>query len=385
MKARGLLLLVLILAVALVAAACGSPAPSAGSAPAAKGPEEVQVGVMAPLTGNNAEYGQIWKKSMDMAVDEINKNNMIPGKTLRLVVEDTQSDPKQSATVAKKFADDPKIVAVIGDFSSSASLAAAPILLSAKKVQLSPTASDPKFSLSGDYMFSIVGSQKGEAPFLADMALKDMNGKKIGVMFINNDWGNVTKDIFVESVKKSGGNIVEEIAYLPTDKDFRATLTRLQAKQPEVLFVAGFYDQVSLMQKQRADLGWKVPVLCPSSCYSPLMIQQGGEAAEGQKLAAVFFPADPNPKVQAFVKVYKEVAGQEPNQFAALAYDSVMLMAQTIAKTGTDSTKIRDGLANFVSGYNGVTGEMKFNEERIVVKKYVPLEIKNGQFVVWNK
>ncbi len=383
MKSR-VLLLTLILAVAVALVGCGgTTATPSTSAPAAKGPEEVQIGVMAPLTGNNAEYGQIWKKAMDLALSEITKQNAIPGKTLKLVIEDTQSDPKQAATIAKKFADDPKIVAVIGDFSSSASLAAAPILLEAKKVQLSPTASDPKFAASGEYMFSIVGSQLGEAPFLADMALKQMGGKKIGVMFINNDWGNVTKDIFVDSVKKSGGAVVEEVPYLPTDKDFRASLTRLQAKQPDVLFVAGFYDQVSLMQKQRADLGWKVPVLCPSSCYSPLMIQQGGDAAEGQKLAAVFFPTDPSAKVQAFVKSYKEVAGQEPNQFAALAYDSVWLLASTIAKTGTDSTKIREGLANFASGYTGVTGEMKFNSDRIVVKKYVPLQIKNGQFELW--
>ena len=382
MKRLALILFVLVFGIAL--AACGGTS-STSSAPAAQGSEEVLIGVMAPLTGNNAEYGQIWKRAMDLAVNEINQQKAIPGKTLRLVIEDTQSDPKQSATIAKKFADDPKIVAVIGDFSSSASLAAAPILLSAKKVQLSPTASDPKFAASGDYMFSIVGSQQGEAPFLANMALKDMGGKNIGVMYINNDWGSVTKDIFVDSVKKAGGQVAEEIAYLPTDKDFRASLTRLQAKQPDVLFVAGFYDQVSLMQKQRADLGWNVPVLCPSSCYSPLMIEQGGQAAEGQKLAAVFFPTDPSPKVQAFVKSYKDVAGQEPNQFAALAYDSVWLLASTIAKTGTDSTKIRDGLMNFVSGYTGVTGEMKFSPDRIVVKKYVPLQIKGGKFELWNK
>lgn len=300
-----------LILVPLVLAACSGATGPTPAAPAAQGTQEVVIGVMAPLTGNNAEYGQIWKKAMDLAVNEVNQQKVIPGKTLRLQIEDTQSDPKQSATIAKKFADDPNIVAVIGDFSSSASLAAAPILLSAKKVQLSPTASDPKFAATGDYMFSIVGSQKGEAPFLADMALKNMGGKNIGVLYINNDWGSVTKDIFVDSVKKNGGSIVEEIPYLPTDKDFRASLTRLQAKKPDLMFVAGFYDQVSLMQKQRADLGWDVSVLCPSSCYSPLMIEQGGQAAEGEKLAAVFFPTDPNPKVQAFVKAYQAVAGQE--------------------------------------------------------------------------
>jgi branched-chain amino acid transport system substrate-binding protein len=234
-------------------------------------------------------------------------------------------------------------------------------------------------------MFSIVGSQKGEAPFLSDMATKDLGAKKIGVMYINNDWGQVTKNIFVESATKSGATIVEEQSFLDQDTDFRATLTRLQAKSPDLLFVAGFYAQVSLMQKQRADLGWKVPLLTPSSCYSPELIKQGGSAVDGQLLAAVFFPSDPNPKVQSFVKTFKEKAGQDPNQFAALAYDSVYLLAETIAKTGTDSTKIRDGLVSFVSGYNGVTGPMKFDADRIVVKNYVPLVVKSNEFQVWKK
>lgn len=355
----------------------------ASAAPKAK--EDLILGVTAPMTGTYAEYGQIWKKAMDIAVDEINKKEVIPGKNLKLQYEDSQSDPKQAATVAKKLADDPKVVAVIGDFSSSAALAGAPIYLSAKKVQLSPTASDPKFSLSGEYMFSIVGSQKGEAPFLAKMAVQELSAKKIGVMYINNDWGQVTKDIFVDSAKKNGATIVEEVAFLDQDKDFRATLTRLQSKSPDLLFVAGFYAQVSLMQKQRVDLGWNVPLLTPSSCYSPELIKQGGSAVEGQVLAAVFFPDDPNPKVQAFAKVFKEATGQDPNQFAALAYDAVYLLSTTIAKTGTDSTKIRDGLANYVSEYAGVTGSMKFDADRIVVKNYVPLVVKDGKFQVWKK
>ena len=397
MKPRLVAASIAALMLLVVLAGCGTQAqpqqnPQQGNSPQAGAPaasggatEEVVLGVTAPLTGTYAEYGQIWKKAMDIATQEINESQVIPGKTLKLQYEDSQSDPKQSATIAKKLADDPKIAAVIGDFSSSASLAAAPIYLSAGKVEVSPTASDPKFSLTGDYMFSIVGSQKGEAPFLAKMATQDLAAKRVAVMYINNDWGQVTKDIFVDSVKQAGATVVEEQAFLDQDKDFRATLTRLQSQSPDVLFVAGFYAQVSLLQKQRVDLGWDVSVLTPSSAYSPELIKQGGSAVEDQLLAAVFFPSDPNPKVQAFSKLFKGATGQEPNQFAALAYDSVYLLSTTIAKTGTESTKICDGLATFVSEYEGVTGPMKFDEDRIVVKNYVPLVVKDGTFEVWKK
>jgi branched-chain amino acid transport system substrate-binding protein len=394
MNTRLLMAVVAASLLTVVLAGCSSqaqPGSSQGAAPQSPGgasaqPKgEVVLGVTAPLTGTYAEYGQIWKKAMDIAVAEINEKEVIPGKTLRLQFEDSQSDPKQAATIAKKLADDSKIAAVIGDFSSSASLAAAPIYLAANKVQVSPTASDPKFSLSGEYMFSIVGSQKGEAPFLAKLAAQDLGAKRIAVMYINNDWGQVTKDIFVDAAKKEGATIVEEQAFLDQDKDFRATLTRLQAQSPDLLFVAGFYAQVSLMQKQRVDLGWSVPVLTPSSSYSPELVKQGGSAVEGQMLASVFFPGDPNPRVQTFAEVFKGATGEEPNQFAALAYDAVYLLSSTIAKTGTESAKIRDGLASFASEYEGVTGPMKFDEDRIVVKSYVPLVVKDKQFEVWKK
>lgn len=374
-----ILITVFLVSCAPAAAPAGEPAAGNTSAPAAAG-GEVVIGVSAPLTGNYAEYGQLWKQAMDMAVEEINTQKVLGEQTLRLQYEDSQSDPKQSATIAKKLAGDNKVVAVIGDFSSSASLAGAPIYLSSKKVQLSPTASDPKFSLTGDYMFSIVGSQKAEAPFLAKHVVDDMGKKNIAVMYINNDWGSVTKDIFVQSAQEKGATIVEEQAFLDTDKDFRAVLTRLQAKNPDVLFVAGFYQQVSLLQKQRQDLGWEVPVVTPSSTYSPELINQGGAAVEGQQLVAVFFPTAADPKVQDFVKNYKDRYGSDPNQFAALAYDAVWLLASTIAKTGPEPTAIRDGLANDAAGFVGVTGPMKFNEDRLVAKNYVPLEVKDGAF-----
>lgn len=374
------LLSMILIAVFLASCAPTAGAPASGKTGAAGG--DVIIGVSAPLTGNYAEYGQLWKQAMDMAVEEINTQKVLGEQTLRLQFEDSQSDPKQSATIAKKLGDDPKVVAVIGDFSSSASLASAPIYLSAKKVQLSPTASDPKFSLTGDYMFSIVGSQKAEAPFLAKHVVQKMGKKNIAVMYINNDWGSVTKDIFVESVKAEGATVVEEQAFLDGDDDFRAVLTRLQAKNPDVLFVAGFYQQVSLLQKQRQDLGWDVPVITPSSTYSPELIKQGGAAVEGQRLVAVFFPTAADPKVQEFAKNYQDRYKSEPNQFAALAYDAVWLLASTIAKTGPEPTAIRDGLVNDAAGFVGVTGSMKFNEDRLVAKNYVPLEVKDGKFIL---
>ncbi len=364
-------------------APAAAPADTQASAPAAK--EDLYLGVTAPMTGNYAEYGRRWKQGMDMALEEINAADTVPGRTVKLQWEDSQSDPKQSATIAKKFVDDPKIVAVIGDFSSSASLAGAPIYLEAKKVQLSPTASDAKFAATGEYMFGIVGSMNGEAPYLANFAVTELNKKNIAVMFINNDWGNTAKDIFVDSAKKLGANILDEQGYLDGSKDFIATLTRIQAEKPDLLFIAAFYADGAAIQKQRADMGWDVPVLSPASAYSPQLLAQGGSAVDGQYVTTTFFTEDPSPKVQDFIKRFKAKYNEDPDQFNAMAYDAVWLMSATIGKTGTDSDKIRQGLVDYVSGYVGVTGPGKFGPDRISVKSYVPLQVQDGQFKLWKK
>src|SRR5690349_12332837 len=121
--------------------ACGSNTPQAQSSN-----EPILMGVSGPLTGNNAQYGAQWKKGFDLALDEINGSDGINGRPLQYVFEDTQSDPRQTVTVARKFVADDRIVVEVGDFSSAASMAASPIYQAAGMVQFGFTNSHPDFT-----------------------------------------------------------------------------------------------------------------------------------------------------------------------------------------------------------------------------------------------
>ena len=120
---------------------------------------EVKIGLSAPLTGDWAEYGADFKRSVSMVFDKVNNEGGINGKKIVLVVADSRGDAKESVLIAEKFVADPTIIAQIGDFSSSCTMAAAPVYEQAKMVQISPTASHQDWTKKGEFMFRVVATQ----------------------------------------------------------------------------------------------------------------------------------------------------------------------------------------------------------------------------------
>lgn len=142
------------------------------------------------------------------------------------------------------------------------------------------------------------------------------------------------------------------------------------------------YNEGALISRQREKLGWNdVTVLGPGSLYSPKLLEIGGNAVNGLHTSAVFFPSDPRPEVQKFVKGFEAKYKATPNMFAAIAYDAANLMAETIRKAGTDRKAIRDELAK-TKDFVGVTGRIVFTPQRDVLKDYRSLVVRDGQFTL---
>ncbi len=353
--------------------------------PAGWGAEPIHIAVSAPLTGNFAEYGQNWQKAINMAVEWLNAAGGVNGRPIEIIFGDSRSDPKESAALAQKFTSDDRIVAEIGDFSSTASMAAQPIYDRAGMVQLSPTTSHPKWAPASPWSFGIVGTQAGEGPFMARYAIEKLGKKRIAVLHINNDWGIASKDYFINAAKQMGGQILGVESYFETDKDFTAVLTKLRGLKPELIYVPSFYNEMALLSKQREKLGWTdVAVMGPGSLYSPKLLEIGGDSVNGLYTSAVFFPQDPRPEVQKFVKGFEAKYKATPNMFAAVGYDAINLLADTIRKAGSDRKAIRDELVR-TKNWPGVTGKITFTERRDVVKDYRSLVVKNGQFALFDK
>ncbi|MEO0277679.1 MAG: ABC transporter substrate-binding protein [candidate division WOR-3 bacterium] len=344
--------------------------------------ETIKIGLSAPITGNYAEFGENFQYAVQMAVDKINAEGGIRGKKVEVIVMDSKSDPKEAAIIAQRFAQDPEILAVIGDFTSTASLAGAPIYERYGVVQLSPTASHPDFAPSGEYMFGIVGTQDAEGPFNAKYIAKEYLGlKSVGIIYINNDWGNVTKDRFAKAAQENGIEVTMAQPFLEGERDFNAILTKIRQTNPEGLFIAAMYNEASLICQQIRKMGWNVKLLAPSSVFSDSLLKLGGEAVEGLVTNTFFALNDPDPRVQEFIQEFRRRAGRDPNLHAACAYDAMMLIAEAIRKAGFNRKAIRDALAE-TKDFQGITGSITFTPVGDVVRKYKIMVVENGQWVI---
>jgi branched-chain amino acid transport system substrate-binding protein len=365
-----------ILVVLILAGASAGPS-------AVQAADGVKIGLSAPLTGDWAEYGNDFKRSVTMVIDQINKKGGINGKKLELVVADSRGDAKESVLIAEKFVADPDVIAQIGDFSSSSTMAAAPVYEQAKMVQISPTASHQDWTKKGEFMFRVVATQGYEGPYNARWAVNDLKKKKIATIFINNDWGVDANKYFVAESRKLGAEIAAEEAFTPGEKDFNAIISKLKRLEPDLVYMPTFYADFTAIMNQAERARFKPTVLANSSLYSVKTLEMGGKAVEGTMIPVNYFSSDPRPAAQNFTKDYKALYGADPNQFAALAYDAAGLLTAALKAVGTDSrAKVREGLLG-LKGYEGATGPISYAEGRDPAKQLVRIMIKNGQWVLY--
>ena len=366
---------------AILAALAGAGASTAFAQTAG---EPVTIGVSGPLTGQNAQYGAQWKKGFDLALEEVNVKG-VQGRPLQYVFEDSQADPRQSVAIAQKFVSDPKIVVEVGDFSSTASMAASSIYQRAGLVQFGFTNSHPNFTKGGDYMWSNSVSQADEQPRLAKYAA-DLGFKHVAVLYLNTDWGRSSQTIFTESAKSFGVDVVASEGYQPDEKDFRSTLVRIRDAKPDAIVLISYYADGALITRQTRSVGLTQPIVASGSIYSPKFIELAGEASNGVFTESNFFPNDPRPEVQSFVTKFKAKYNEEPDDFNAVAYDTIVLLAAVIDKYGVDRTAIRDGLAQIKDVPSVIYGKASFDTQtrRVAGARAVYLVVKNGQFVLWD-
>jgi branched-chain amino acid transport system substrate-binding protein len=346
--------------------------------------EVVKIGLSAPLTGDWAEYGADFKRSVQMVIDRVNRMGGIRGREVELVVEDSRGDPKESVLIANKFVADPKIISEIGDFSSSSCMAAAPIYEAANMTQLSPTSSHEDFTRKGKNMFRVVATQSYEGPHNARWAVKDLGFKKLATIYINNDWGVDANKYFVTEAKKLGADVVAQEGFVPGEKDFTAILTKIKQLDPQLLYIPVFYVDAAAILNQAKRMRFEPVVMGNSSLFTEKLIELGGEAVEGIILPANYFTSDPRPAAQEFLRDYRANYNADPNQFAALAYDAANLTVAALHWMGVeDRSKVREGLTG-LRGFQGATGPISYAEGRDPAKEMVRITVVNGKWVLYH-
>jgi branched-chain amino acid transport system substrate-binding protein len=369
---RTALRLLAVSVAALAIAGCGKkeeppPPPAQTQAPAAPPPAPevtVRIGLAAPLTGPQAHIGNDIKNGAQLAVDDVNaKGLQIGGAKVKfqLVAEDDEANPTKAATVGQKLVDS-KVSAVVGHFNSGASIPASKIYSDAGIPQISPSSTNPKYTQQGfKTTFRVVANDDQQGPVNAQFAVNTLKAKKIAVIDDSTAYGQGLADTFEAKAKALGAEIVAREHTTDKDTDFKAILTKIKGRNPDLVFFGGIDPQAGPMRKQMKELGIDAKFLGGDGWQTPNFIKLAGDAAEGSMASIPGLPKEQMPGGKEFLGRFKEKFGAEVELFAPMAYDAVMVFADAMQRAGsTDPAKFLPEVAK--TNLNGVIGPIAFDE-----------------------
>lgn len=368
----------------LSVSACGLGGDSANSN-AADG-DTVYIAAIYPATGQYAEYGKLFKEGFDLAVDEVNADGGVGGKTLAIKYYDTQSDAKQDASIAPQIASDQSVIAVVGDYSSPASSAASPTFQQAGLVHYGFNNSASTFTDTGDHVWTPQISQEQYQKANADVVAK--KAKKISVVYIENDWGKQAYDFFKQEAEKNGTEIVYESSYLPDSTDLSPILIPARDAQPDAIVDIGYGpDGALVVNTLRDKLGYTGPFFGGQETSE--FLENAGSNAEGTIITGSFSATGTkDSKAQAFVKAFNDRYGNNPGNFEVTAYQAIKDLAYAANKTSPTRDGIQQALQTVTDFplYQGNGGTFKFNTETRRADNIDPilLIVKDGKFVQYD-
>lgn len=344
--------------------------------------EPIRIALVVPRTGF-ASYSNVdFCEGVDLAVKEINGKGGVLGRPLKIIKLDNKSTLQGSKRAAAEAAE-LDVAAVVGAVWSSHSIAMAPILQKAGIPMLTPSSTNPKVTLAGDYIFRACFTDDFAGKVAAGFAYRDMNAKRAAILKnVSNHYSMDLAGFFKQSFEDRGGQVVYEGKYKEKTSDFGELLEPLRACDADVVFLPGYAQDSALIMKQAASLEIRARFLGGDGWFGK-MHEIGGKSIEGAYYCAQWHTDLPSPGTRKFVGHYQKNHGKRLRGYIIpLAYDAIMLLSRAIADAGsTDRGKIRDALAS-IRGYRGVTGEYTFDEFGDPKNKpVVILKFENGNSV----
>jgi branched-chain amino acid transport system substrate-binding protein len=381
---------ILLAALALAGASCekkkapegGAAGSASGGAPPAPG-QRLVLGHIASMTGDQATFGQSTDRGVRFAVNEQNARGGVKGRVVEVKTLDDQGKPEEAAVAATRLASQDRVAVILGENASSRSLAMAPIADTYQVPMVSPSSTNPRVTKDGGkvrpFVFRVCFIDPFQGTVMARFARDDLKIERVAVLRdVGNDYSVGLADFFIGKFKELGGAVVGDESYKAGDQDFKAQLTAIRAKDPQAIYIPGYYTDVALIARQARELGLAQPLLGGDGWDSEKLYEIGGRAIEGSYFSNHYSHEDPEPRIQDFVRRYKEAWGEVPDGLAAMGYDAARVAMDAMARAAElTGPAIRDALAS-TKGFAGVTGVITIDEDHNAVKPAVVLVVKSG-------
>mgnify|MGYP000010697218 FL=1 len=376
-------LIVLAFFASIFFVACGKSPDVTANAKGTKIGETIKIGVNMELTGAVAAYGKSEQNGIKLAVDEINKAGGVDGKKIELVTKDNKSENAEASTSSTNLAIQSNVNAIVGPSTSGAVAAASLVSQKTGVPLITPSGTQDDLTVDANgvkkFVFRTTFKDSYQGEVLAAYSYNNLNAKKV-VLYYDNA-SDYAKGIADEFKRKYKGQIVTEATFTSGDKDYQSALTKFKDQDYDAVVMPGYYTETGIITKQARDLGIDKPILGPDGFSDEKFTELAGKknASNVYYVSGYSTNVALSDKASGFIEAYKKAYNTDPNMFAALAYDSVYMIAEA-SKDAKTSVDIADNLAH-LKNFVGVTGKMTIDKDHNPIKAALMVKRDNGEEV----
>ncbi len=345
--------------------------------------DTVSIGLVAPLTGDQAYIGIGVLQGAQMAVEDANARGPVFGDTrIKFVPLDDQHNPTQAVMAANKLVSDPNVVGVVGHFNSSCSKAASSIYHEARVAQISPASTNPEISRQGfDTFFRVCATDDVQAPTAANFVRSKLGVKKVVILDDQTTYGKGLANEFEKRFKSLGGEVLRHDGINQGEKDFTPLLTKIKSVRPELVFYGGVYPELALLLRQANKVGFKTTWIGGDGIFDVTLIKLATPAlTEG--IYATMLGVDPHslPSAADFVARYEARYGQI-GSFSAYAYDAANVLIEAVRRAGSEDREAVLKEVRLTKDFQGILGPVNFDERGDAIGKSVGIfKVSGGKF-----
>jgi ABC-type branched-subunit amino acid transport system substrate-binding protein len=371
------------------------------------GADQVKIGALLPMTGDLQAYGESSLTGVQLAEKEINAAGGVLGRTLKIVVGDTQTKPQPGIDAAQKLVSIQNVSGIVGALSSGVTIPVAQsVTKSAGVPQISPASTSPVITGldDNDFLFRSVPSDAFQGVALAQV-VAEKGYANVAVLYVNNDYGEGLAESFEQAFSQKGGQVSASLPYEPGNASYRGELSKASGEGAEALLLIGYPENGITILRQALEEGYFQEFVYTDGLKAPEIIEAiGAQYLNGSFGTAPQAMTDTD-AAQNYLASYKETFGEvPPKPFIDTAYDAAYVLALAVQKAGTtDSRAVRDALRDVANApgakvlpgewskavqlldegkdidYVGASGSIDFDEAGDVSGTFAHWMIKDGE------
>lgn len=346
--------------------------------------EPVLVGVVLPLTGEFAIYGEPIRRGIELAFEEIEAEEEYPY-PLELQIRDSESDPEIAAAQLDQLYE-AGAPAVIGGVTTAEALAMVEVADQRDRVLLSPSASSPQLTGLSTNFFRVFPSDFEEGTKMGYFAIQTLGVDEVVIAAAESQYAKGIQQVFAQEIERNGGTVTEVLEYPPNTDDLGGVIERIMTLSPEAVYLADYAPNLETLVSGLEERGYDGTILSTSSIATPELVETVGEAANGVLFTQSNYDVNSdNELIQQFVEQFRAEYGKVPDLYAAHGYDAMRIYGRALVEGGgRRPSNFWQGMRGITS-FPGVTGPIQFDEQGDVQKFPRVYVIRGGEFVDYDR